>query len=395
MKNGILSLKLKSLYIAEFGALACFFPFLTYYFQYRGLSYTEIGIAFAVFSIMGVITQPIWGYITDKYLSKRTTIIIIMFISSLTIYSFIFAKSFYHILFSIILLLSIQSSLVSVSDAYSYEIIEHHKEIQYGKIRLMGSFAFGIVALFMGLSIKYFGMNSSFFLYSIIMFLGAMIVCSIDYKDKTATQKIDLFDVRCLIKDKRFFIFMVSIVFANIGIGSNNSYVYLLIQKTGGNVSQLGILWFILALSELPAFFYGTKLLKRYGELNLFIIGMVLFTIRYFLDSICTSYVYVIIIQVMQGVTFPLFFMASLQYLNSITPTKMKTTAMTFFGAACGLGAFIGNIGCGILLEHISIFMIYKLISLSCLICIGFVIVLKRVNKSHIIKKMLICSDIK
>jgi len=388
MKNGIISLKLKSLYIAEFGALACFFPFLTYYFQNRGLSYTEIGIAFAVLSIMGVITQPIWGFVTDKYLSKRTTIIVIMIVSSLTIYSFVIAKSFYQILFSIVLLLSFQSSLISVSDAYSYEIIEHHKELQYGKIRLMGSFSFGIIALFMGRSIKSFGINSSFILYSIIMVIGAMIVCSIDYKDKTATQKIDLFDVASLFKDRRFLILMISIVFANIGIGSNSSYVYLLIQKTGGDVSQLGILWCILAISELPAFFYGTKLLKRYGELNLFIIGMVLFTIRYFLDSICTSYVYVIFIQVMQGITFPLFFMASLQYINSITPNKMKTTAMTFFGAACGLGAFIGNIGCGMLLEHISIFTVYKLMSLSCVICIGFIIMLAKINSSHKIEEI-------
>jgi len=45
-------------------------------------------------------------------------------------------------------------------------------------------------------------------------------------------------------------------------MGSNNSYISLLIQKTGGDVSQLGLLWFILAISELPIFFFGTKLLK-------------------------------------------------------------------------------------------------------------------------------------
>ena len=386
MKNGTLSFKLKSLYVTQFGALACFFPFLTYYFQHRGLSYTEIGISYAIFSITGVITQPIWGFVTDKYLNKRTTIIVTTLLSSLIIYNFIFAESFYYIILSIILLLSFQSSIISVADAYSYEIIEHHKEIQYGKIRLMGSVGFAIMALFAGQLIKYFGINSTFYLYSIIMLLGVMVVCSIDYKDKTNSKNINVFDITSLVKDKRFSIFMISIIFANIAMGSNSSYISLLIQETGGDVSQLGLLWFILAISELPAFFFGTKLLKKYGELNLFIMAMVLFTIRYFLDSICTSYIYVIIVQAMQGITFPLFLMASLQYLSSITPSKMKTSAMTFFGAACGLGAFIGNIGCGILLEHISIFTVYKIISLICVICMGFVIILKKVNESELKK---------
>jgi len=388
MKNGILSLKLKTLYIVEFGALACFSPFLTYYFQLRGLSYTQIGIAFAISSITGVVTQPIWGVITDKYLNKRTTMIITMILSCISIYNFVFAKNFYYILFSIALLLSFQSSLLSVSDAYTYEIMDHHKDIQYGRIRLMGSLGFAIVALILGQIIKYFGINSAFFLYSIIMFVGVMIVFSIDFKGTTTPQKIDLSDIISLIKDRRFFIFIVAIIFANIANGSNGSYISLLIQETGGDVSQLGLLWFTLAISELPIFFFGKNLLKKHGELNLLIVGMLLFTIRYFLDSICTSYIYVILIQVMQGITFPLFFMAALEYLNIITPRKMKTSSMTFFGAASGLGAFIGNIGCGLLLEQISIFSIYRLMSLMCLICIGFAIVLKNVNSKHIMMKV-------
>ena len=176
MKNNILSLKLKFLYIAEFGALASLFPFLTYYFQSRGMSYTEIGIAYAVYSIVGVISQPIWGIITDKYSNKRTTLIITMVLSSIAVYNFIFAKGFYFILFSIVLLLIFQSSVLPVADAYSYEIMDHHKDIQYGRIRLMGSISFAIIALFLGYIVKYYGINSVFFLYSAAMLLGAFIV---------------------------------------------------------------------------------------------------------------------------------------------------------------------------------------------------------------------------
>lgn len=384
MKYNKLSINLKVLYVTEFGALACFFPFLTYYFQERGLSYTEIGITYAIYSLIGVITQPIWGYVTDKYTNKRTTIIITMILSSFIIYNFIFAKSFYYIILSIILFLSFQSSIIPISDAYSYEIIEHNKDIQYGKIRLMGSLGYAIASLFCGQIIKYLGINSGFFLYSIIILIGAIFVYRIEFKGKTTSKaKVKFYDIINLVKDKRFFVFMLSIVIANVSLGSNSSYISLLIQKTGGDVTKLGTLWFIVAISELPVLFFGTKLLRKYGELNLFILGMGLFSLRYFLDSICTSYTSVLVIQIMQGVTYPFFLMSSLQYLNKITPAKVRTSAMTLYTAVCGIGTFFGNIGSGMLLEQISIFMLYKILSFTCIICLFVVVILKNINIEH------------
>lgn len=383
MKQNNLSINLKALYFTAFGALGCFFPFLTYYFQEKGLSFTQIGVAYAIFSITGVITQPIWGFITDKYLNKRVTIIITMVLSSIVVYNFTVAKSFYYVLFSIILFLIFQSSIIPVTDAYCYEIIEDNQHIQYGRIRLMGSLGYAILALLGGVVIKKLGVNSGFFLYSFVIIIGALQVYKLNFRGNSSKNKVTLNEVTNLLKDKRFLFLMISILISNISFGSNNSYISLLIQETGGDVSMLGLLGFTLAISELPTLFVGKKLLKQYGELNIFNLGVLLFVIRYFLSSICTSYVWVIIIQTMQGITFSLFLIASLQYLNQITPPKIRTSAMTFYTAICGIGAFIGNIGGGMLLEHISIFTLYKILALICLLCTAVIVILKNIDRSY------------
>lgn len=384
MKQNNLSINLKALYFAAFGAVGCFFPFLTYYFQEKGLSFTQIGVAYAIFSITGVITQPIWGFITDKYLNKRITIIITMVLSSIVVYNFTVAKSFYYVLFSIILFLIFQSSIIPVTDAYCYEIIEDNQHIQYGRIRLMGSLGYAVLALLGGVVIKKLGINSGFFLYSFVIIIGALQVYKLNFRSNSSKNKVvTLKEVTNLLKDKRFLFLMISVLITSISFGSNNSYISLLIQETGGDVSMLGLLGFTLAISELPTLFAGKKLLKQYGELNIFNLGVLLFVIRYFLSSICTSYVWVIIIQAMQGITFSLFLIASLQYLNQITPPRIRTSAMTFYTAICGVGAFIGNIGGGILLEHISIFTLYKILALICLVCIAVIAILKNVDRSY------------
>lgn len=250
-----LSAKLNLIYIAIYGALGCFSPFLIYYFQYKGLSYTQMGIAFAVISITGAIAQPIWGFITDKYSNKKTILIITMMLSSLAVYALIFVNGFYFVIVSIILLLVFQSPVTPVADAYSYEIIAHHKNLQYGRIRLMGSFGYAILALCLGYLVKYYGINSCYVIYSIVMLLGVLLLLSIDYRGEKHCNKIHFQDIINLIRDQKFSLLMVTIIFTNIAAGSNGSYIPVLIENTGGDVTQLGMVWFIIAMSELPAFF--------------------------------------------------------------------------------------------------------------------------------------------
>jgi len=381
MEQRNLSIKLSGIYIAIYGALACIYPFLIYYFQEKGLSYTEMGIIFATISITGVLTQPVWGFITDKYSNKRTIMMITMLLSAVFVYYLIPATGFYFIMLSIILLMIFQSPVVPVTDAYSYEIIEQYKKMQYGKIRLMGSFGYAIVALFMGYAVKYLGINSSYIVYSALMLLGILLLRSIDYKDKGLHKKISFYGVVSLIKDKQFMLLLISVMLTNIGNGSNGSYIPVLIEKTGGDVTQLGIVWFIIAISELPAFYFGAKLIYQYGELNLYIVGVALFALRYFLDSLCSYYLPVLGIQLLQGVTYTFYLLASLQYLNKIVPANMRTTAITLHAAAMGIGGAIGNIGGGMLLEHISIFMLYQILACNCIICLYVLIRLKRASK--------------
>ncbi|WP_378955149.1 MFS transporter [Pelosinus sp. sgz500959] len=380
MEHKTLSIKLSVIYSIIYGALACIYPFLIYYFQEKGLSYMEMGIAFAVISITGVIVQPIWGFITDKYSNQRTVIIIAMCFSALFVYSLILANGFYVIILSIILLMSFQSPIVPIADAYSYEIIEQYKKLQYGKIRLMGSFGYAVVALLMGYIVKKTGINTSYVIYSILMFFGVLLLASIDYKGKGMRKNISFADIVDLIRYKKFILLMISVILTNIANGSNSSYMPVLIGKTGGDVTQLGIVWFIIAISELPAFYFGAKLIYKYGELNLYIFGVGLFALRYFLDSLCDDYVPVLVIQMMQGVTYTFYLMTSLQYLNKISPAKMRTSAITLHAAAIGIGAAVGNIGGGILLEYISIFTLYQILAFTCVICLYILIVLKKVE---------------
>nr|WP_179122174.1 MFS transporter [Caloramator quimbayensis] len=378
----LLKIKLNILYFILYSTVACFYPFLTMYFQMRGIPYYKIGILYAVNSLISIIALPIWGVISDKYSGKRKVIFITMILCSILILLFLFTKSFEAILFSLIIFMTFQSPILSITDAYCYEIIEKNKGLQFGKIRLMGSLGYAIAALLLGILIKKLGIEFSFISYSILMLCTILILKTIKFKGKRTRIPIDFYDISKLIRDKKFVLIVISAMFASISMGANGNYISILIQKTGGDVSKLGIVWFVIAMSELPFLFLGNKIMKKTGVLNLYIIGILFFVIRFFLSSQCTSYNAVILVQFMQSITFPLYLLTTIEYININSTSNLKTSALTAFTAlAGGLGGLLGNIGGGFILQIKDIFFLYKVLGISCIISLIVALILKKYDK--------------
>lgn len=383
MKNKGLKIKLNVLYFIVFGSLACYAPFLTPYFRERGLNYSQIGILFAINSLIAVLAQPIWGVITDKYASKRATMIMTMTLSGIFAFGFTISKSFYSILFATMVFVFFQSPIISVNDANIYDIIDDNRDIQYGKTRLMGSVGYALTSLVLGIIIKHTSINIPFMVYFIYAVVGLALLGTIKGKSRRTSSTINIGDIVSIVKNKRFLLICFSALIANIASGAHGNYVAVLVGKTGGDVSNIGMLWFILAMSELPGFFFEGRLKKKYGTLNIYIIGMVFYIFRYFITSLCTSYHEVILVQMLQGITFPLFLISTLQYVKDIVPPETRTTALTVFAAiTTGIGGFIGNIGGGYLLQVISIFQLYKIFAVLSVLSLMVGLILKRVDRN-------------
>jgi PPP family 3-phenylpropionic acid transporter len=268
-----------------------------------------------------------------------------------------------------------------IADAYCYEIIEHNPRIQYGRIRLMGNIGYAIGALLLGQIIQYYGLRMSYFIYSYVMIIGSVMIAKVKFSYKHTREKININDGFKLIKDKRYLILIISAIICNIAIGGNVSYLAILIQRTGGNTGNLGFVWFLIALSALPVLYYGKRLITKFNKLNIYLLGIMFYALRFFLVSVFDSFHIIIIIQLLESVSYPLVLLGALEYLNKITPSKVKTTSMTFYTAAYGVGGFIGNITGGIILENASIFLLYRVLSIISVIGCIVVLILKKTDR--------------
>jgi MFS family permease len=150
--------------------------------------------------------------------------------------------------------------------------------------------------------------------------------------------------------------------------------------EMGSSKSLMGIASLLATFTELPVFFFGNRLVKRFGSKGLFLLALVLLGIR----SLCFAWASVpfavLIVQGLGGMIFPAMWVAGVSYADEQAPAGLKSTAQGIFGAVSfGFGSAVGGLIGGPLLESIGgrgMFLVFGLIILGGL---GIVEIVRRI----------------
>lgn len=367
-------LKLKFFLIFLYTGFACFSPYLQVYFKGKNLTYIHMGIAFAGSSIIGVVIQPIWGYISDKYINKRKTMIVSM-AASLVVILFIEANSFGVILCILFIYNIFTCQIGSVSDAYVYDVIDEKKNISYSNFRYLATAAYALTTLLMGFAIKSYGFDFTLIVFEVFSFAGLILLINMRYEGKQNLEVIRANDIKQTLKNKKLIIFFISIFFISSVINGAPNYMNELILFTKGDVSKLGMVWFVQCIFEVLTYFAASKMIKKFGCLNIYMISALIYTLKYLLDFFLKNANCIIAVQTFEGIAFTLYITSTLEYLMANTDSRIRATTMSINATVGGLGGFVLNLISGVLLNIITpsqLYGVFALVCLACFVCIMF-----------------------
>lgn len=362
---------------------ACFGPFLPVYFNDRRLTFSQIGIAFALNAIIAVTVQPIWGYISDKYLNKKKTLFMAIILNMIMIAFFIKAQSFGLILLLIILNNVFMSGIPPIIDAYTFDVIEEKEGLSYSHFRFMASAAWGLTNLGLGYVIKSYGINYTFIIYEIFAVVGLILLYSMHYEGRKNTNKLEFKDVSIIFKNIKLVIFFITIFLMNAAFIGGVNYMNELVKYTGGDVSKLGIVWFVTCTFEVLTFYIAGKLINKLGVINIYIISVIVYGSKFMLDFFFKNANIIIGIQVLEGIAFTLFITSTLEYLNLNTDSKVRATAMSTYAAFGGLGAFTSSLLGGFALNRITPSALYGVFGGLCFCALGGIILLSKIKSAE------------
>jgi len=344
--------------------------FLPLYLAYKGLNGTEIGWVLAIGPFASIISQPFWGYLSDKYKTiKRFLIISIigMLIGSIIFFQvnhiiaiLVFGAIFYFF----------SSPVGALSDSLAQRRAQELR-ISFGSIRTWGSIGFGFSTLIIGEILNNTGVE--YMVWPYVILGSILLIVAFKISDvKVDSTPVQVRDISKLIQNKPFILFLLIMMFIAITHRANDSFIGLYITGFGATERLVGIAWFIGVISEAAVFALAGFWFRKFNPLTFIVIASFIFAVRWFLYGIITDPFIIISLQFLHGITFAVFYFAAFYYVTKIIPQNLQSTGhLVYYSVFFGVSGIIGSMGGGMILEKFNGEALY--LSMGVLATIGMI----------------------
>ncbi|MEJ6950196.1 MFS transporter [Natronospora cellulosivora (SeqCode)] len=382
---------------------ATYGAYLVYYLTEIGYSNIEIGTVMSVRTVLGLIGEPILGYISDYYHTNKKIFILGMLAIALVVLPFPY-YNWWLILISTAILGFFWAPQQSILDSWILKSSDKLAD-NYGFMRAWGSVGFAVIVVIFGWALDIFGFSILFVSHAIILIITAIIAYFIsDVKDeKSLVEKVNEREDDkpnndkekrektkenpfILFKNLEYNIILLSSIF--VFIPNSIIFIYLpnFIRGVGGTTSLLGVVLFLNALSEAPIFFLGKKLIKRFKAIPLLLLASIFYMIRVILVYEASGQINFLIFGALQSLSFSVLLITARFHINYIAPESLKTTAQSIFTMAMfGIGGIIASLFGGYIMDFYGMTTLYRIslmISGIGIFLIAALLVYRRLEKS-------------
>ncbi|MFD6210026.1 MFS transporter [Peribacillus sp. NPDC060253] len=337
---------LKSFNFLYFGLLAIFIPFLPVYLADQGLRPAQIGFIIGTGGFVTLITQPLWGMISDKTRTIRKVLLLLIFFSSVIGYFLYDSSSYLQLILFAMLLYFFLMPIDPLTESLNFTMAEK-SGISYGSVRTYGALGYAVISLITGYVMSYFGANSLAFLFAgigLISFIVSWMMPDAPVSGKPVT----LSSLKHFFSNKETLLFLLLVFICAVPARMNDTFLGVYIRELGGSAKLVGLTWFLAAGSEIVVFALSFWWLRKGKEIIIISFAAAFFFIRYFVSAWITDPQLLAYLQVMQLLTFPIFYSAAIQYLYRIVPVEWRATGQTvlallFFGVSGIIASYIGG----------------------------------------------------
>ncbi|MFJ7362995.1 MFS transporter [Peribacillus frigoritolerans] len=337
---------LKSFNFLYFGLLAIFIPFLPVYLADQGLRPAQIGFIVGTGGFVTLITQPLWGMISDKTRTIRKVLLLLIFFSSVIGYFLYDSSNYLQLILFAMLLYFFLMPIDPLTESLNFTMAEK-SGISYGSIRTYGALGYAVISLITGYVMSYFGANSLAFLFAgigLISFIVSWMMPDAPVSGKPVT----LSSLKHFFSNKETLLFLLLVFICAVPARMNDTFLGVYIRELGGSAKLVGLTWFLAAGSEIVVFALSFWWLRKGKEIIIISFAAAFFFIRYFVSAWITDPQLLAYLQVMQLLTFPIFYSAAIQYLYRIVPVEWRATGQTvlallFFGVSGIIASYIGG----------------------------------------------------
>ncbi|WP_152402604.1 MFS transporter [Paenibacillus cellulositrophicus] len=329
-----------------FALLAIFIPFLPVYFDEQGLSPSQIGFIVGTGGFITIVAQPLWGMISDRTKTIRKVLLLLLVCAIMTGFILYHTGTYSLIILFAMLTYFFLMPVDPLTESLNFRVAES-AGISYGSLRTYGALGYAVMSLFAGYIMTSFGAHSLAYLFAAIGLISFVI--TLFMPDAPVSGKpVTLSSLKHFLSSRETLLFLILVFISSIPARMNDTYLGVYIKELGGTASLVGQAWFLAAGSEIVVFALSFWWLRKGSELMLIAFSGFFYFIRFFASAWIEDPHLLAYLQLLQLLTFPVFYSAAIQYLYRIVPVEWRATGQTvlallFFGVSGIIASFAGG----------------------------------------------------
>ena len=363
---------ISSQYFLYFGVMGIFLPYFNLYCYHLDFTGFEIGVLSAIRSVALILTPLIWGATADRFRIRRPIYILCSFISAGIWAFYLYTTDFWAMLVITVFYGIFYSPIISFLEAFTMDVLDARKK-SYGKLRGWGSIAFIITVIVMGKIIDLYSIEIILVLIlfgSLAQALISIRIPDIQIKKKTAF----LSKARALLK-RQVLVFLFCAFLMLVSHGTYYGFYSIHLENLGYDKTFIGVSWALASTAEIIVMIKSDSIFKRFSTDNVLFFSFMVATFRWLALSYATAPVFILFLQIFHAVTYAMFHISSILYIDASTPDEAKTLGQAINNAVTyGLGLMVGFFINGYLFETLGSFTLFRM---SGFIALGAGILLK------------------
>ena len=359
---------LGSQYFLYFGVMGMVLPYFNLYCYHIGFSGFQIGTLSSLRSLVVVVLALAWGTVADRFQIRKPVYILCNFASATVWALYLLTDDFYLMLMITLLYSVFYGPIISFLEAYTMDALEQEKK-SYGSVRVWGSVSFVLTVVIVGKLIDVYSARIILWLILAGALLQAMIALKIPGHLPSADPK-PCRSFRVFTK-KRVVVFLCSAFLMLVSHGTYYGFFSIHLENLGFGSTFIGMSWAVASIAEIVVMMNSTWLFRKYSLEKVLMGSFAGAAVRWMLLAVSTSAGVIVFSQLLHAVTFAAFHVASILYIDRLSPRENKTFGQAVNNSVTyGLGMAVGFLLNGMLFERIGAVLLFG-VSSGIALCAG------------------------
>ena len=328
--------------------------------QERGFTNSQAGMVIAVRCLAGIVCQPLLGGLADRRpdIPLRRIVGLSLAVSlGAGICLLLFPEMGLGGTLAVFAVLgALEISSYPLMDAMAIQFINAGMPIRYSLGRGLGSLAYAVVCVFLGLQVRHLGVETTLVTHAGLMALEIILVVTYPLfpaEAGTALKAEKPRSIPALLKySPRFTLTLAGVLCGLTAVMPLSNFLVNIVESRGGESADLGVALFLMAGFELPAAVLFPKLMRRLGSRRILLLSMVFMLGKGAALLAARNLAGVLLAQPLQMLGYGLFTPASVYFVNESVPPADRVRGQTVMMVASnGLGGMLGSLLAGRLLD--------------------------------------------